>query len=651
MSDKSVTFSVFVKDYLSKEFGKMSTHAGGAMGRIRRGLGGIRGESQMTSRSLGQIDRELKQLSARRIKLHVDSSELKKVNREIKQLQLEKRRLETTGTGTAAGGKGGGMGMMGKLGLGGMAIGALYKGARFLSGSVGEFDAQAKQDAAIEAGLKSTGGASGKTLQELKMQARALEKITLFGGDATASAQAMMLTFTGVKGDVFSKSIPLIQDMATRMGGGPDSLATTAIQVGKALNDPIQGVSALRRVGVQMTEQQEKQIKTFMELGQVANAQKIILKELETQFGGSAQAAAKAGMGGITILKNQLGEITERVGGSIVDVIIPLGKLGGAMLKMKEDNPVNAMMQEKSLFIELSKQAINANIPLDRRKEILKEMSSMQPAFLKGLDIEQASYADIAKSLGDTVALYDKRIEYLKAEVTAQTEIAKAQEYRDSVRKMIENDAKRNADSFDQQSDKWSISSWLFNSLRSVQNNNNDFNRIMSGGISSILEATLGKQLDKMAPKMLEIGNKMSAIQDIREEYMKAIIEAGQTGDKTMLKAIEEKIKAMGYSELVLKRLRQKFSPLLGKSPFLDANGNPVAGKPNTPPTGDPIKKELENINSGGVSVKQITINLDSLIRENTNVFEPGQGPADATDFTNKLTDALQTVVSDVNYL
>jgi hypothetical protein len=69
-------------------------------------------------------------------------------------------------------------------------------------------------------------------------------------------------------------------------------LKGSAVQLGKALNDPIAGVGALSRVGVTFTETQKDMIKTMVEAGNVAGAQTLILDELGKEFGGSAKALA-----------------------------------------------------------------------------------------------------------------------------------------------------------------------------------------------------------------------------------------------------------------------------------------------------------------------------------------------------------------------
>jgi hypothetical protein len=81
-----------------------------------------------------------------------------------------------------------------------------------------------------------------------------------------------------------------------------EKLKQTSIQVGKALNDPIKGVTALRRVGVQLTDGQQKLIEKMVKSGDVIGAQKVVLKELNKEFGGSAQAAGKTLPGQLSIL-------------------------------------------------------------------------------------------------------------------------------------------------------------------------------------------------------------------------------------------------------------------------------------------------------------------------------------------------------------
>jgi len=184
--------------------------------------------------------------------------------------------------------------------------------------SLKAFAEQQNAIAQLEAVLTSTKGAAGLTSQELQNMASSLQKVTTYGDETIMGAESLMLTFTKVGKDVFPQAMQAVLDMSTAMG---QDLKSSVIQVGKALNDPIAGATALRRVGVQLTDQQQEQIKVFMASGDVLSAQKIILQELATEFGGSASAAAATFSGHITQLKNQIGDIMEVIGGALEPIL------------------------------------------------------------------------------------------------------------------------------------------------------------------------------------------------------------------------------------------------------------------------------------------------------------------------------------------
>jgi hypothetical protein len=112
-------------------------------------------------------------------------------------------------------------------------------------------------------------------------------------------------------------------------------MRTTAIQLGKALNDPITGLTALRRVGITFEKDQEELIKTMVKTGDIAGAQGKILEELESQFGGSARAAAE-GIGIWKRVGNAFGDLKERIGGGLV-ALEGLGKFLLKVLTPAED--------------------------------------------------------------------------------------------------------------------------------------------------------------------------------------------------------------------------------------------------------------------------------------------------------------------------
>lgn len=189
---------------------------------------------------------------------------------------------------------------------------------------------QESQDAVsqLEAAIKSTGDASGLSSKDFQDQAAALQRMTGVSDEAVISSEAMLSTFTNLKGGVMQKATNTVLDMATAMNGGlipsAEQLRDQSIQLGKALNNPTEGLTALTRVGVTFTDQQKEQIKKMQEAGDIAGAQGVVLNELSKEFGGSAEAAGKTFSGQINIAKQTVNDFMELVGASIVKYMQPM---------------------------------------------------------------------------------------------------------------------------------------------------------------------------------------------------------------------------------------------------------------------------------------------------------------------------------------
>ena len=102
-------------------------------------------------------------------------------------------------------------------------------------------------------------------------------------------------------------------------------LQSATIQVGKALNDPIGGISALSRVGIQFTADQKAMIEGMVEAGDVAGAQAIIIEELNSQFGGSAAAAVNTYAGQMKVLEEQFNDVKQGIGETLLPILQELG--------------------------------------------------------------------------------------------------------------------------------------------------------------------------------------------------------------------------------------------------------------------------------------------------------------------------------------
>jgi len=146
----------------------------------------------------------------------------------------------------------------------------------------------------------------------------------------------MLFTFTSIAKDAFPGATKAVIDMATAMNGGAtpsaEQLRNTAIQVGKALQDPATGMMNLRREGVNFSKAQVDMVKQWEATGQSAKAQQFIIGELSKEFGGSASAAATTFSGKMEMLKNHFIDIgvdaVPKIEGKLNDLLNWLLKIG-----------------------------------------------------------------------------------------------------------------------------------------------------------------------------------------------------------------------------------------------------------------------------------------------------------------------------------
>jgi Prophage tail length tape measure protein len=184
---------------------------------------------------------------------------------------------------------------------------------------------QESQDAIAQtnAVLKSTQGVAGVTADEITDLATKFQQLTKYSDEEVRSSSNMLLTFTNIGKNVFPLAQKAVLDMSAALG---QDLKSSSIQLGKALNDPIAGITALSRVGVKFTQQQKDQIKTLVESGKTFEAQQLILKELNTEFGGSAMAQAETFSGRIQQMKNSFNDLQEQIGETIAKALVPFAE-------------------------------------------------------------------------------------------------------------------------------------------------------------------------------------------------------------------------------------------------------------------------------------------------------------------------------------
>lgn len=155
--------------------------------------------------------------------------------------------------------------------------------------------------------------------------AAALQKSTNYSADSINQMQSVLLGFKNITGDTFGTATKAILDMATVMGM---DLSSAAQAVGKALDDPINGITSLQRQGFRFTDAQKEMIQSLIETGETAAAQKIILDELNTTYGGAAEAAVTSS----AQIKNAFDDVLQGYGKLFSDIA---EKTGGSTIILK----------------------------------------------------------------------------------------------------------------------------------------------------------------------------------------------------------------------------------------------------------------------------------------------------------------------------
>lgn len=202
------------------------------------------------------------------------------------------------------------------IGLGALGVGAVAVGKSFLDAA---YESQ-KVTAQTGAVLKSMGLEAQASADDIAKLSTQLSLKTGIDDELIQSGSNVLLTFgalskqVGKDSKIWERANAATLDMSVALG---QDMNSAAMMVGKALNDPVRGLTALRRSGIQFTKQQEDQIKKMVEAGDVAGAQAIMLGELEKQFGGSAKAQATAA----DKLKVAWGNVQEELGAKLIPVV------------------------------------------------------------------------------------------------------------------------------------------------------------------------------------------------------------------------------------------------------------------------------------------------------------------------------------------
>ena len=228
-----------------------------------------------------------------------------------------------------------GLAAVGKVAARGLAVGIGAAGVAMFK-FVGDARESERISRITASQIKATGKAANVTADQVGDLALSISNKTGIDDEQIQANANLLLSFRNIRNevgkgnDIFNQATAVTQDLATVMETDSKS---AALQLGKALNDPIKGVTALGRAGVQFTDQQKEQIKTLVESGRTLDAQKLIMAELAGQVGGAAAAAGDP----IDKLKTILGNLGETIGVAVLPYVNRVATaVGGFVSEMIE---------------------------------------------------------------------------------------------------------------------------------------------------------------------------------------------------------------------------------------------------------------------------------------------------------------------------
>lgn len=182
---------------------------------------------------------------------------------------------------------------------------------------VAAFAEQESSEKRIDAALASTGNISGLTGNQIRAMTAEMENTGVIGDELNNKMASLLLTFTNIRGEAFERTMVAANNMAISISGGVptfEQLRSTALQLGKALQDPAGQLGALSRSGFTFTGNQKEMIKNLVAQNKLFEAQTIILDAADTQFGGLNEAMVNTAEGAFAQMGNAAGSLAEDIG-------------------------------------------------------------------------------------------------------------------------------------------------------------------------------------------------------------------------------------------------------------------------------------------------------------------------------------------------
>lgn len=178
-----------------------------------------------------------------------------------------------------------------------------------------------------------------------------------------------------------------------------------------------------------------------------------------------------------------------------------------------------------------------------------------------------------------------------------------------------------------------------------------------------MMDLELSRQYDENGYEFVDLSDFKPNFWSLKGETRQRIEEIERRIDENEKKEAALQLQKNKLEEIIRGFSEEEMKKLLGivagdSSEFgnvdfnLDDFLNPNGGSGDNNTTEDDALKTADAITAGGKGIRNFYINIDSLIGSTNNYFTSSKDdPASASDFMQKLSNALQLVVNDVNYI
>ncbi len=294
-------------------------------------------------------------------------------------------------------------------------------GAAFLAKEVidfGKASVRASEDARqkvslLETTIEATGAAAWTSIDAMVQMSKEFSDATNYSVSEIQSMQTVLLGFKNITGDTFKEASGAIMDMATVMGMDLKSAVQT---VGKALDDPINGIDSLKRQGFAFTDSQKSMLKAMVATGNQAGAQKLILDELSTTYGGAAKAAQTS----FAKMEHAMDDLKESVGNILTPLLADIAENAVVLLEKFNslDEGTQRVIVTTTGLVALAPAVVTA---IGGVKKALMALQAANPVLL-GISAGAAALIAIADASSKAShALEDERKQIAKSNTAANS--------------------------------------------------------------------------------------------------------------------------------------------------------------------------------------------------------------------------------------